>query len=200
MLIRSPIVYGTREKISFADLFDGRLALFDIQEHIEEGRTSDTFRCLADGYNHVWVAALGDGTVDRYHTYLDVASGGIFGAISYIFDVQFFSEHEYQFWGFDSAEKMEEFWKKRADEDEGKFYAELIKYVAGEPNDIAPGTSGMNMANIAKDIVAEDPGFVLPDRKTELMEAIENKIKEEEDREISFQAIYGPKHEEDLPW
>ena len=117
MTIRSPICYGTREKISFTDLFDGRLDLFDILEHTEEGTTSAAFRCLADECNHVWVAAAPDGTVDRYHTYLDVVSGGVFGAISCIFDVQFFSEHQYQFWGFDSAEEMNACWEKMEEND-----------------------------------------------------------------------------------
>jgi hypothetical protein len=114
MFTISPISFATIEKIQFADLFSGRLERFGIQEYIEEGRTSDNSRCLADRDNRVWVKALSDGTVDKYHTSEKMNYAGIFGAISQAFSVPIFSEHRHQFWGFSSNEKFEECWERRA--------------------------------------------------------------------------------------
>jgi hypothetical protein len=44
--------------------------------------------------------------------------------------------------------------------------------VAGEPNEIRPGTVGEGWALIAKRLIAGDPGLVTPERRCELMEAI----------------------------
>jgi len=114
MEIRLPIHFATTEKLSFADLFGGRLARFGIQEHIEEGKTSNTHLCLADRHHHVWVSAANDGSVDKYHTHENVFYVGIFGAISEVFGVRIFSEHHYQFWGFSSKEEFEVSWERRS--------------------------------------------------------------------------------------
>jgi hypothetical protein len=53
-----------------------------------------------------------------------------------------------------------------------QFYADILKFVAGEPNGIAPGTVGETQALIAKRLVAEEPGLVAPGRRAELMEKI----------------------------
>ena len=115
MLITLPICFATTEKILFADLFDGRLKRFDIQEYIEEGKTSYNFRCLADRDNRVWVKALSDGSVDKYHTSLGIVYVGIFGAISEVLGVQIFSEFCHEFWGFSSKKEFEECWERRAE-------------------------------------------------------------------------------------
>ena len=53
-----------------------------------------------------------------------------------------------------------------------QFYADILKFVAGEPNGIRSGTVGETQALIAKRLVAEEPGLVVPERRAELMEKI----------------------------
>jgi hypothetical protein len=47
--------------------------------------------------------------------------------------------------------------EQMAKESEEKFYASVVNYVRGQPNDITPGTIGECKANIAKKLVEEDP-------------------------------------------
>ena len=127
------------------------------------------------------------------------------GAIAKTFDTYIFSEHEPQYWGFDTQEEWDLALKKIAEEGEAKFHAEIIKYVTGGPNDLKPGTIGMIQAKIAKDLVTENPGLVSPDKKDELMEAIEKVYKADhavvihlDDRDIAA-ARMAMTHEDDLP-
>jgi len=94
-------------------------------------------------------------------------------AIAEVFDTDIFSEHEPQYWGFDTEEEWHLHEERLAQEAETKFHADILKYVRGEPNDLC-----MEEANIVKRLVADDPGLVAPGRKKELMEAIKaiNKI------------------------
>ena len=101
------------------------------------------------------------------------APGQILGAIAKAFDTDISSEYEPQFWGFDTQEEWDRAWSKISEEHEAKFHADIINYVAGEPNDLRPGSIGMIKANIAKDLVADSPDLISPDQKTELMEAID---------------------------
>ena len=95
------------------------------------------------------------------------------GAIAEAFDTDIFSEYEPKYWGFDTQEEWDLAWKKIAEEHEAELYVDIMKYLRGEPNDLKPGTVGMIVANIAKDLVTENPGLVSPDKKAELMEAID---------------------------
>ena len=51
--------------IRMSDLFDGRLASFQVKEHICicADTTSSNARCLSDGENYLWVYADDDGFV-----------------------------------------------------------------------------------------------------------------------------------------
>ncbi len=57
------IDFSLEKKVSFEELFDGRLERFGIQEAIKEGSTSDNSRCLTDGNNFLWI--YGDEFVTR---------------------------------------------------------------------------------------------------------------------------------------
>jgi hypothetical protein len=59
-----------------------------------------------------------------------------------------------------------------AEEHDDQFYADLLRYVADQPNNIKPGTIGEQDAQIAKRLVSEDPTLVSPDRRKEFMEKI----------------------------
>ena len=89
--------YSTKEKISFADLFDGRLERYGVREHISEDSTENR-RCLTDGRNYLWVFAADDRTLEILKRYggcgaamSDFPGGGnapgqILGAIAKAFD------------------------------------------------------------------------------------------------------------------
>ena len=104
-----------------------------------------------------------------------------------------------------TQEEWDLFHEKLAEENEANFHADIIKYVNDEPNDLTPGTIGMSKANIAKDLVAQNPGLVNPDRKSELMEAI-NVVYESDhavviklsDQDMAL-AKKAMTHKEDLP-
>lgn len=163
----------TNEKISIADLFDGRLERFEIREQIDAPDTSDVKRCLTDGRNHLWVYAEFDGTVCSITRYGANAPRRILEAIAKIFDTDIFSEYEPQYWGFDTQEEWDRSWNKMAEKHDAEFYVELMKYVKGEPNNLKPGTIGMIEANIAKGLIDENPDLASPSKKAELIEAID---------------------------
>ena len=96
-------------------------------------------------------------------------------------------------------------WKNIAEEQDAEFHAEIIKHVACKPNNLKPGTIGIIRADIAKDLVAENPGLVSPDKKAKLMEAIEQVYQAEhavmiklDERDIAA-ARMAVTHEDDLP-
>ncbi len=196
--------YVTVERISFADVFDGRLKRFGVEEHIHKD-ASDIYRCLTDGRNYLWAYATSDEILGGFERCGANAPGRILEAIAETFDTDIFSEHEPQFWGFDNQEEWDLALKEMAQEHDDEFYTEIIRYVAGEKNDLTPGTIGMIKADIAKDLVAETPRLVLPEKKTELMAAIDQIYQADhavviklDDVQIAA-AEMAMTHEDDLP-
>jgi len=196
--------YITAERILFADLFDGRLKRFGVREHINE-LTSDTSRCLTDGRNYLWAYTVRNGTLSGLVRYAGNASSRILEAIADTFDTDIFSEYEPQYWGFDNQEQWDQAMDEMEKEDKAKFHADIIKYVMGEKNDLRPGTVGMTMADIAKNLVAENPELVSPDKKTELMAAIKQIYEADhvvkirlDDKDIAAVRM-AMTHEDDLP-
>ena len=198
--------YVTMKEIPFDDLFDGRLEKFGVREHIKDDEASDTRRCLTDGNNYLWTYASEDRTLACLTRFFpNGAPEKILGAIAEAFDTDIFSEYEPQYWGFDSQEEWDLAWEKIAEEQDAEFHAEIIKHVAGKPNNLKPGTIGMIRADIAKNLVAENPGLVSPDKKAKLMEEIEQVYQAEhavmiklDERDIAA-ARMAVTHEDDLP-
>ena len=110
-------------------------------------------RCLTDGRNYLWVYLTEDGFVGCLTRYGANAPGKILAAISEAFEIDVFSEHEPQYWGFDTQEEWDAACKKMNDQFRDQFYADLCAYIRGEPNDIKPGTIGEIKAKIAKTLV-----------------------------------------------
>jgi len=92
----------TSEKIPFAHVFDGRLEKFEVYEHISDGKSSETSRCLTDGRNYLWLYAPADGFLACITSYDFNSPGRILRAITETFGVEILSDHEPQFWGFDT--------------------------------------------------------------------------------------------------
>jgi hypothetical protein len=164
--------YATQEKIEFSSLYDGRLERFNVREHIKDGETSDNFRCLTDGRNYLWVFSGPDGMLDSMSRHGGNAVGKILAAVADAFGTEIYSEYEPQYWGFDTHEEWDLAWAKISEENENKFYASIIAYVKGEANDLIEGRIGMLMANIAKELITENPDLILEENKTRLMEEV----------------------------
>jgi hypothetical protein len=160
------------EKVRFSDFFDGRLEKFGVYQKMNE-MTSDEQACLTDGDNYLWVYADDEGFVSVLSRYMGNGDpSGILIAIAECFGTEIFSEYEPQFWGFDTQEEWDAWQDSYIKEREDQFYANVLKFVAGEPNGIRPDTVEEGGALFAKRLIAEDPGLVAPERRCELMEAI----------------------------
>jgi hypothetical protein len=90
-------------------------------------------------------------------------------AIEQSCDLAIASEYDHQYWGFETQEEWETFQVQMANEDRENFYIELLKYLQGKPNDIEPGTVGMDTAEIAKTLVEKDPALLLAVNKDKLL-------------------------------
>jgi hypothetical protein len=102
--------------------------------------------------------------------------------IERVFHTKIVSEFEPQFWGFESQEEWDKFQEERKKEDEDRFYAELMKFLAGEPHQIGPTTVGMAWAKIALELVTQNPELATPAYKSKLLE----EIHEVEERRIAL--------------
>ena len=112
-----------KDEINFEELFDGRLERFGIQEAIIEGSTSANNRCLTDGNNSLWI--YGDEVVEGLIRYASNRNPEkILVAIEEAFDTDIFSEHQPQYWGFETEEEWYGAWDKMHEEHEAKFYKE----------------------------------------------------------------------------
>jgi len=196
--------FSLSKKISACDLFGGRLQKFGIQEHVSS-ETDEARRCLTDGRNYLWVYLTEDGQVGGLSRYGANAPSKILNAIAEAFDTEIFSEHEPQFWGFDTQAEWDAAMESWDDECRQTFYAELCAYIRGEPNDIRPGTVGEIQAKIAKTLVEKDAAFLQPENKNKLMAEMEATYK----RDHAVVVALSPKdiemakmqvtHEDDLP-
>jgi hypothetical protein len=197
--------YCTSKKIRVTELLDGRLEAFAVRQHLND-ETSAKRKCLTDGNNFLWTYVDDEGFVTCLTRYFpNGAPGKILAAISEAFGTDIFSEYQPQFWGFDTQEEWDAWQAAAAKESEDRFYAELVKYVSGEPNDINPGTIGEIKAKIAKTLVYEEPGLVAPDRRSELMQRIESVYDRDHavritlsDEDIALAQRLAT-HEDDLP-
>jgi hypothetical protein len=95
------------KKVSARDLFGERLNKFGIREHVASGKDDERSRCLTDGSQCLAVFLTEDGFVDFLTAYGVDAPRKILNAISETFGTETFSEHEPQFWGFDTQEEWD---------------------------------------------------------------------------------------------
>ena len=93
------------KKVSARDLFGERLKKFGIREEIAPAIVDEVARCLTDGSNFLAVFLTEDGFVDFLEAYGVDAPRKILNAISETFGTEIFSEHEPQYWGFQTQEE-----------------------------------------------------------------------------------------------
>jgi hypothetical protein len=136
--------FAPLKKIAARDLFDRRLEDFGVREHIKPDATTETFRCLTDGRNYLWVYINDAGMVTCITRYGANAPGKILNAMGEAFNTYIVSEYEPQFWGFDTQEEWDAAMEQMAKESEEEFYVEVINYIRGQPNNIKPGSASLS--------------------------------------------------------
>ena len=147
-----------------------------------------------------------DGAVEFFTRYGRNDAVAILAAVAEAFETEIFSEDEPQFWGFDTQEEWDAALDKFNKMGEEKFYAQLLKYLNGEPDhDISPGTIGETEAQIAQKLVAETPELMSPQNKDRLLSAIEQVYDREHavyitltDEQVALAKLMST-HEDDLP-
>jgi hypothetical protein len=153
--------YCLLKKVRACELFDGRLEPFGVREHVNE-ETTETSRCLTDGPNYVWMVVDEDGFVYALKAFGGNAPAKILNAVAEDFNTDIVSEHEPQFWGFETQEEWEAWQRELARKDEEEFRVEVLKFLRGEPNDLRRGTTRMVIAKHAKKLVKKNPSLLLP--------------------------------------
>ena len=183
--------YRPSKNVRASELLDGRLESFGVrQKMIDE--TSAKQKCLTDGNNFLWVHINDEGFVSTLTRYFpNGAPAKILRAICEALDTDVFSEHEPEFWGFDTQEEWDAWQDAISKKHDDEFYADLVKFVYDEPNGISPGTVGECQAQIAKRLVGDDPTLISPERRVEFIE----KINSIYDRD---QAVHVTLSEEDI--
>lgn len=156
------------KKIAVRDLFDGRLEEFGVREVITKD-TNGLNRCLTDGYHYLWTYVDEGNFAESFTRYAGNVAHKILAAIEAAFDVEIVSEHQPQFWGFDTEEEWnawQDEWARKQDE---RFYEDLMRYLRGEANDIRPGTNGASWAATMRTLTEKNPSLLLPENKSEFM-------------------------------
>jgi hypothetical protein len=161
-----PRTYVLRGKIRFADLFDGRLAPFGVQEEVVDGQTSQSLRILTDGDNRLWVYRDGAGFVDILERRWSYMPHRILEAIMKAFETDIVSDSEMDFWGLASEEEWAEGWRGIDEKDKDEGYRQLIPLLQGDANHLEPGSTGFIKAEIARRLIAARPELLLPDKRT----------------------------------
>ncbi len=149
---------------------------------------------------------IDDGTVDRMTARgLANAPSRILAAIAEVFETDIYTEHELQYWGFDTEEEWEAYQDALAEEDQAKTYASIVNYLNGESQDIKTGTIGECWAEIANDLVTNDPLLLDSKNQNKLMGMVDEIYNKEHaviitltDEDLAL-AKLAATHEEDLP-
>ena len=129
------------------------------------------------------------------------APGRILAAVAEAFDTDIVSEHQPEYWGFETQEEWDEAEAKWAEAHDAEFYEEVMRYIRGEPHQIASGTNGEQWAENAKALILKNPDLGLPENQTDLLRraregtGIEVRLSE---KDIAA-AIMMMTHEDDLP-
>jgi hypothetical protein len=189
--------YRLNDKVSAHDLFGERLKKCGVQEYMTP-KADERSRCLTDGRDFLWVYLTEDGYISRLTNYVPNAPGTILDAIAEAFGTEIVSEHEPQYWGFDTKEKWHAAMPERANQECSKFYADVCAYLRGEPNDIQSWQDDIK-ANIAKALVEEDPALLDPNNKARLLSEMEAIYRRAEmDATHHFDAVVVTLSPEDL--
>ena len=167
--------YGLRKRIKADELFG-------VREEVRPEGAADPYpaymkvkeiRYLTDGRNSMGVAVYENGDVWLNLRNLWCApEKELFHAIADAFDTDIVTEHEPEYWGFNTQEEWDAHEKRLYEEHQRKFYAELLKHLRDEQSNIRPETIGMKNVEIAKALVEKDPSLMEPENREKLMDEI----------------------------
>ena len=90
-----------------------------------------------------------------------------------MFEVDIVSEHEPQYWGFETQEEWDRWLEEINRQGREKSYCEMIAYSEGKETTYRPGTNGFVSLEIAKRLINENPSLRSPDKKDELLGLVE---------------------------
>jgi hypothetical protein len=156
--------------ISASELFDGRLEKFGVREHVNE-ETTKNHRCLIEGNNYLWLDVEDDGNITSFTRYTPNGNPSrIFNAITETLDFEIFSEHEPQYWGFETEEEWHAWQGAISRKNDEQALVELVKYLRSEPHDFEPGTLGIIWAENVKKFFEKDPTLILPENRDKLLQ------------------------------
>jgi hypothetical protein len=145
----------------------------EVRVHQAPSVGSDCFS-LTDGWNFLWVYFNGEGRVTRFARW---ASNGdpddILTEIADTFDVKIVSECDSQYWGFESEEEFKATQKTLEKKRQAELYNNIVKFIRGESNTLKPGSVEMAHAEIAKRLVTKSSNLLAPDKRMDLIKAVE---------------------------
>ena len=175
--------YRLCKSIKADELFDGRLEAFGVREEVRSGETAGRYppymkvkevRYLSDGSESMEVIVWENGYASlEVRNFWCAAEKEIFHAVAEAFDTDIVNEHQPEYWGFATQEEWDADQRRIHEEHEKQFYAELLKHVRGEPNDIRPGSIEMIQAEIAKRLVEQDTSLQSPENKQKFLSEID---------------------------
>jgi hypothetical protein len=172
--------------IRFADLFDGRLDDTGVYEHQPTKEQFSERKCLTDGRDFLWAYHEDDGAAS-FTCYRLHAPQRILRAIAEKFDVDIVSEHEPEYWGFETIEEWDAAERAMRDileQEQEQSYQEIIKFVEGKSRNTLPDTIEMAKAEIAKRLIDETP--TLRGDREELIKAICASYNRDDSDEVPF--------------
>lgn len=171
--------YLFEKKITFEELLDGRLEQHGVFEdterfgtrvEIQKGESARNSKVLTDGMNYIGV--YGDEYVKTIQRCGTNIAEYVLSVIAEVFDADYFSEYQPQFWGFESLEEQDLAEMRGVEIRRARRYEEIMKFVRCEPVDFELDSDIVNDAKIARDLIAEKPSLAEPKCRDELLNAI----------------------------
>jgi hypothetical protein len=176
--------YRPLGRVVASDLLDGRLLAYGIKEH----RNREGQLCLYDTMNYLHVHVDDEG-LSSFTRYAGNNASYIVGSISEAFGVRIVSEYEPEYWGFATEAEWDAWQETISREHEDEFYVDLIRYVKGEPNGIRRGTIGNTEAEIAKQLIAAEPGLIEPSMREVLMARVRERYRDEHTFSVKIDTV-----------
>jgi hypothetical protein len=171
--------YVLTKQISFEELLDGRLEEHCVYEDTErfgspgkinKGKDAYNDKVLTDGMNYIGV--YGDEYVKTIQRCGNNNAGIVLDVISDVFETDYLSEYQPEFWGFESRAEQDLAEMMGAERESTIIYEKIMKFVRGESHDFEPNSRELHDAIIAKELIAGNQDLADPNRRDELFEII----------------------------
>jgi hypothetical protein len=147
-------------RIAINDLFGGRLKAYGTEHWNYEGQ-----RCLYDSTNYVHVYER-DRAVGSFTRFMGNNAHYIITSISEAFGMRIVSEHEPEFWGFETQAEWDACWDAMHQKYLDDFYAAAIRV---EPNGIGSDMRDYILTAIEKVLMGAEPELSHPNMREELI-------------------------------